>query len=631
MSESLIGRELGNGRFKIIGDKPLGKGGFATVYLGMQKQLNRKVAIKILAPHAAEDGDLVRRFIREARVVAMFEHPNIIKVIDSGSEDGIHYFVMNYLPTTLHRLLSRAENRQGLPLQRWLTIAKDIASALNYMHHHGTVKEFLHRDIKPGNIMFDESNNAILTDFGLVKGEQLSQLTLKDAVMGTPKYMSPEQVRGTSLDQRSDLYSFGIVLFEMLVGKPPFTGEPMTICHKQIAEPPPRPHELKSTVPDEVEKIVLQLIEKDPAERYQSAIALLSDLNEWDNLTRTSQTEVGTQKWDRHAPEAPTVIKSITLSADQERKEVQSQPTVVKSVSKLPDESIESTQKTESHLFGKKRRSIYGAAGVFSLLGIILIAYLFLPRDRRQTHLYLSTSPPGAAIFVNNVAQSQTPQTIPVQIGDTLIVRFTLEDFRSHEQPVFITSTDTQVVAVQLDSMKTVTSPERPAEKVNKQPAQNVVPQEPVRAATGQLVINSTPAGALVILDEPAQNKYTPCKLTKIPVGNIAVTLQLEGYESWSDNILIRKNETYTINADLIRQFGKVSIVVVGDRAFGGIRIDGEDYGSGPKEITLPVRPKPYKITVKSLGYKTQEGILDVTVKAGEIHRLIFTLKEISR
>lgn len=606
MHENLIGRELGNGRFKIIGDEPLGRGGFATVYLGMQVQLNRKVAIKILSASAAEDEELVRRFIREARVVAMFEHPNIIKVIDSGSEDGINYFVMNYLHGTLQALLNKPEYPEGLPLEHWLKIAKQIASALDYMHSHRTIKEFIHRDIKPGNIMFDESGNAILTDFGLVKGDQFSQLTLKDTVMGTPKYMSPEQVRGLPLDHRSDLYSFGIVLYEMLLGRPPFSGEPLTICHKQIAEKPPEPHSIKPDTPELVEKIVLKLIEKEPENRYQSARELHAELEEWENITYRSHFVSQKAKQSGNSQTMPIAGTAAEQPPD-------ATPTMLQP---LKNESTRSKSvKTPAPV--KKASKIPYLLGALLLILSLTISVYVVQRFQSQTgYVTFQSEPEKASIFINNeLLEQKTPWTQAFPTGDTLNLRFEFEGLQPIARTLIIAS-DSQTVTVKFDTTQFQHAPELPDR--------------------GILKIQSTPGGATIYVDGRKINEPTPLTLSEVQAGVRKIRLSKPGYRDYVKNIQIKPDQENVFEAELSKippakpKLGRLSIV---SNIWGTIWIKGEsgNFGETPAVIKLPARSKPYQITVERVGYQTREGYREVVVQAGKELNLTFTLIDTTR
>lgn len=268
---SLVGKMLG--QFQITDE--LGKGGMATVYKAYQASLQRYVAIKVLLPALAEDLDLVKRFLREARSAAALHHPNIIVIHDVGSEESIHYIVAEYLEgVTLSQLL---EQEQAFPPERTVGIVYQVASALDYAHSRG----FIHRDIKPSNIMVDPQQNdrVTLMDFGLVQVAGASKITRTGFIMGTPDYMSPEQARGDPIDYRTDIYSLGVTVYHMLTGQVPFvkpTPHAILLAH-MMEEPPPMSTPGHPIVP-EIEGVVCRAMAKNPADRYEWAGDMVSDL-----------------------------------------------------------------------------------------------------------------------------------------------------------------------------------------------------------------------------------------------------------------------------------------------------------------------------------------------------------------
>ena len=238
----------------------LGKGGMATVYLAIQECFGRKVALKVMRPNAHEDSSYGERFIREAKIVARLSHPNIVPVYDVGVAGDHYYIAMEYLNGG--DLTSKV--RRGLKLSEVLQITKDTALALDYAHRKG----YVHRDVKPDNIMFREDGTAVLTDFGIARpAAPDSNMTQVGKVIGTPKYMSPEQTKGEEIDNTSDLYALGIMLFEMLTGKVPFDGkDPFEIGIKHLKDPVPR---LPSSV-GVFQSLVDQLLAKNKFKRIQS-------------------------------------------------------------------------------------------------------------------------------------------------------------------------------------------------------------------------------------------------------------------------------------------------------------------------------------------------------------------------
>ena len=264
-------RVLSN-RYEI--DAVLGQGGMARVFKGTDRVLGRTVAVKVLSPQFAGDDQFVSRFRREAQAAAALNHPNIVSVFDTGDQGDVHYIVMEYVEG---RTLRDAIRQEGpLHPERAVEITEEVARALAAAHEAGLV----HRDIKPGNIMltFDGSDAKVM-DFGIARTTTGDTLTQTAAVLGTASYLSPEQAQGQSVDARTDIYSLGCVLYEMLTGRPPFAGEsPVSIAYKHVRENPVPPSHLNGDVTPALEAVVMKMLAKNPANRYQTAHELLEDL-----------------------------------------------------------------------------------------------------------------------------------------------------------------------------------------------------------------------------------------------------------------------------------------------------------------------------------------------------------------
>ncbi|MCU1499632.1 MAG: putative serine/threonine protein kinase [Acidimicrobiales bacterium] len=263
-----------NGRYEL--QRRVGRGGMAEVFLARDRLLDRPVAIKILFPEFATDPSFVARFRREAQSAANLNHPNIVGVYDWGKERGTYYIVMEYVDGRSVSDILRAEG--PIEAKQAAGIAADVAAALGFAHRHGVV----HRDVKPGNVLITSSGEVKVADFGIARAMTQSSeenLTQTGSVMGTATYFSPEQAQGKAVDPRSDLYSLGVVLYEMAAGKPPFTADsPVAIAYKHVQEPVPPLAERAPDVPQGYEAITLQALAKLPDDRYQDAEALRSDL-----------------------------------------------------------------------------------------------------------------------------------------------------------------------------------------------------------------------------------------------------------------------------------------------------------------------------------------------------------------
>src|SRR5215469_6986233 len=268
-SDTLIGRTFDT---RYVIERKLGSGGMADVYLAEDQELGRRVALKLLDDRHASDEQFVERFRREAQSAAGLNHPSIVSIFDRGQAEGTYYIAMEYLDgRTLKELLVR---NGPTPIPIAIDYARQILSALSFAHRNGIV----HRDIKPHNIVVGGDGRLKVTDFGIARSGT-SQMTEVGSIVGTAQYLSPEQARGAPVDPRSDLYSLGVVLYEMLTGTVPFTGEtPVEIAMKHLSQVPTPPSELRPEVPHELDAVVMRALAKDPSQRYGSAEEMEADL-----------------------------------------------------------------------------------------------------------------------------------------------------------------------------------------------------------------------------------------------------------------------------------------------------------------------------------------------------------------
>lgn len=263
----------------------IGRGGMAQVHLGFDTRLSRVVAIKMLRTDLARDSIFQTRFRREAQAAASLNHPNIVAVYDTGEEDvttpdgstvSVPYIVMEYVEG--HTVRDLLAGGAPVPIDEAVEIISGVLSALEYSHVHGLV----HRDIKPGNIMLTNTGKIKVMDFGIARALTDSQATMTqtNAVVGTAQYLSPEQAHGDPVDARSDIYSTGCVLFELLTGQPPFKGDSaVAVAYQHVSEIPPKPSSITSDVPDSIDRVVLKALAKNRDDRYSSAEEMRADLN----------------------------------------------------------------------------------------------------------------------------------------------------------------------------------------------------------------------------------------------------------------------------------------------------------------------------------------------------------------
>ena len=286
------------GRYQII--EELGKGGMGKVYKVLDKEIKAKIALKLIKPEIAADKDTIERFRNELKMARDISHKNVCRMYHLSKHQGMHYITMEYVPG--ENLKSFVKRARRLDVGTALSIAIQVCEGLAEAHSLGIV----HRDLKPGNIMIDREGNARIMDFGIARSLEAKGITGKGVIIGTPEYMSPEQVDGKEADQRSDIYSLGIILFEMVIGRVPFEGDtPLSVAVKQRVEAPQNPKELNTNIPEDLSRLILKCMEKDKANRYQSTAKFLLDLKNIEKGIPTQERVVPRRK--------PITSKEITV------------------------------------------------------------------------------------------------------------------------------------------------------------------------------------------------------------------------------------------------------------------------------------------------------------------------------
>lgn len=355
---NLTGKLLAN-RYEIL--EEIGSGGMAVVYKARCTLLNRYVAVKVLRDDLKNDAEFVRRFNVEAQAAASLTHPNIVSIYDVGNEDGLHYIVMEYVEgKTLKEYL---DEKHVLPWREAVNYAIQIGKGLEQAHKNSIV----HRDIKPHNIIMTKDGVLKVTDFGIARANVQTTMTCEDSAIGSVHYISPEQARGGYTDERSDIYSLGIVLYEMLTGVVPFDNEsPVTIAIKHLQEAPVPPREHNISIPLPLEKIVLKAIAKELSARYKNVTEMINDMQ---SVLNDPAREIET------APEPEVDMgKTIKMPSvhkeDIKRYESEEKP--------MPQKKNVKQRKTETPIDKKKEKKVIVTAVVCAIAVILIISFALL-------------------------------------------------------------------------------------------------------------------------------------------------------------------------------------------------------------------------------------------------------------
>ena len=260
------------GKYKIL--QIIGMGGMGVIYKALQESLNRIVALKVLPPQFCSNEEVAHRFEIEAKAISMLQHQNIVNIYEYGCEDGMRYFAMQFVDG--ENLSSIIHKKKMLSILEVIDYSKQICRGLRYAH----AQNIVHRDIKPHNILLDKENVVRLTDFGIAKIFSVGNLTLTGVTVGTPEYMSPEQAEGNEVDVQTDIYSLGIVMYEMLTKRPPFVANnPIAIAYKHVHELPISPSVKRRDTPKRLELIILKALKKKQRDRYESVAEMLEHLD----------------------------------------------------------------------------------------------------------------------------------------------------------------------------------------------------------------------------------------------------------------------------------------------------------------------------------------------------------------
>jgi len=648
---------LKTGRYEIV--RELGRGSMGVVYQGFDPIIGRTVAIKTMLTEGLtpdEYKEFRARFQREAQAAGVLNHPNIVNVFDYGEDGGILYLIMEFLEgKSLEKLV---EATKILPIETIIPMCEQVCGALDHAHQHGIV----HRDIKPANIMILNNGMVKVTDFGIAKMMSMG-MTQTGLVLGTPNYMSPEQVKGRQVDGRSDLFSLGVILYDLVTGEKPFSGQNITtVIYKIINENPVPPRELDASIHAGLSYVICKALAKSPDERYQTGRELADDLKNFKQLggqtapsaTMVLKTAPSPGASVASAP-APTVMRpaeatSAAMVAPGAPQTVITQPPVQ---APAPDQAAATVQVAAPATVqiatpataGKPRSS--PAVWVFVLLGVLILAvlgggYFYLQRGKSSQPAVTvagggangnTAGVPGAAnpAAGSPAAENRGPGAAQTKSHETPAEtgRTSRADSRAGGAPATPSPggrggpADAKSLSA-ANRGKPATSPVPAPEETPSDAAPNAPAAGAASAAAGggganaaakmgQLQITANVSGARITIDGSSDPGWlTPYSAPiSLSAGTHQVVISKDGYAEYPRPVSVEAGKTATINAVLSEATGEVMVIT----SPPGLQVsmDGKALGASPVHITLPAGS--HKYTVRREGWEPYEGT--VNVKSG--------------
>lgn len=551
------------GRYQIIDE--IGRGSMGVVYSGYDPVIGRKVAIKTMQTDSlrtSEFSEYKARFQREAQSAGVLAHPNIVTVYDFGEDHGVLYLTMEYLEgRPLDKVI---EDQPQMPVEKVIRIYEQVCSALNYAHS----QKIVHRDVKPANIMMLENGQIKVTDFGIAK-IMGGAMTQTGGILGTPNYMSPEQVTGKQLDGRSDIFSLGVILYELATGQKPFCGDNITtVIYKIVNEKPTPPRQLLSSIHPGMAQIIDKALSKDPEDRYQNCLELAEDLKHYRNL-RADQpfatVPINMPQSNRaeppaaRSPQAPRRSAVHDVPLTPQPKVEQPAPPVVSAASKPKTSNV-----------------------FWLLLGILITtaagagAYYYFAVFPRRAAAIQATLPAVSRPKVQ-VAKPVSASPAPPSAASSSSAGTGKESAQSSasSSPAAGTASATESASARKEVSKPPTS---------KSAAEPAAAAAPVLAS---LTVETNTPGATISLDGKSNSEWvSPHTFSNLKAGAHHVTVAKDGLEGSSETVDLKAGASRTVHMKLIAATGAIDLRT--DPAGIDVRIDGTDYGKSPAEATLP-------------------------------------------
>ena len=544
------------GRYEVVSE--LGRGAMGVVYKALDPTIGRTVALKTMRidVHGLETEDILRRFKNEARAAGVLNHPNIVTIYDAAEQDGTFYMAMEYMEgTTLHSIL--AEKRVLAP-EEIIQISRQVCKGLDYAHSHGII----HRDIKPANIMITANGTVKIMDFGIAKAG--GGMTNTGQVLGTPNYMSPEQVKGKPLDGRSDLFSFGVMLYEMVTGEKPFVGQNVTtIIYKIVHENPIPPRDLDVTIHPGLSAVVTKALAKPPDERYQSGAELTHDLENYKSVDLNLN---------------PTTVMS---AAQTENTQVLAGNSGFQAVGVVPAKSKTAVmdRPPTTSVYSPKRGFLEVA-----IITVLLIAATI-----------------GGVGYYRYRAWMKVQQQVERELQEARKV-----EAQNHQDRAAVSTVKATEAASQPVTPPPAEVEPSPVKKEEEKPRVKKAASSPnkIYSNQGELRFVSQPDGAKVEVDGWTEPTWiTPFKASNLAAGQHTVSFSKAGYMEVSRTIDVASGKSLQVDAQL--KLAVAMVTVTSTPPGANILVDGKDTGKiTPADLQL--EKGEHTVLIRKRGYKDE-------------------------
>jgi predicted Ser/Thr protein kinase len=594
------------GRYEIVGE--LGKGAMGLVYKAKDPMIGRTVAMKTMRMdvHGMEADEMLKRFQNEARAAGVLNHLNVVTIYDAGEQDGMFYIAMEFIEgVTLHSLIT--QNRV-LPAEQVVDVSRQVLAGLDYAHSHGVV----HRDVKPANIMITPDKTVKIMDFGIAKAG--GGLTSAGQVLGTPNYMSPEQVKGRPLDGRSDLFSFGVILYEMVTGEKPFTGQNVTtIIYKIVNEHPIPPRELDVTIHPGLSAVITKALAKSPDERYQTGAELVKDLANYkafgaSDAAATMSAGAAASALNANASDKTAVFDSQAMSKlgsgamPAASSTPAAQPAAAAAPAPAPIPAFESTVDIAKRKLApavasakKQPRMMAAVAGVLVL--VMLIAGVAWTKQRAAVKEQERIAEQQKQDEQRRLEEQQRAQIEQQVASAPAPDAATPPPDAAPSQPAAST---TPASAKPKPNAKPATTAGKPGTVPATTSGGQPAPQ-PAPATTGELQITSTPAGAEVHVDGSIQGS-TPFNVKNLTPGQHTVVVSKSGFQTATRAIDVAAGKPTPLVVAL-QPIPMASVSIASQPAGANVFVDDKDSGKvTPAQLTLEAGE--HRITVRKPGFK---------------------------